>query len=301
MSAVVTSSMAGVDSGRPAITDPSGVTIDSLNSGAGYNALDIAQTATNYILSALNSTTAQLGSSATFTGTIETIYNQQDISMLLTCDQNGTLTINQYIDLAGTRKISSWVYSISAGVPFSRSFVGNGNYFNITFQNTGVSTTTTLNINTAYGTIGKASNLGNLPISLDEVSGKAFSLTTGSQVNTKPFGLPENDWQFAGATGGIVNTSDVAVKAAGAAGIRNFVTGISVQNASATVATEVVVKDGASTVLWRGYVGTSAVLNSAVSVTFPTPLRGTAATAVNVACITTGAQVYVNAQGYTAP
>ena len=30
-------------------------------------------------------------------------------------------------------------------------------------------------------------------------------------------------------------------------------------------------------------------------------LRGTAATAVNFACLTTGAQVYVNAQGYAAP
>ena len=38
-----------------------------------------------------------------------------------------------------------------------------------------------------------------------------------------------------------------------------------------------------------------------VDITFPTPLRGTAATAVNFACLTTGAQVYVNAQGYAAP
>ena len=38
-----------------------------------------------------------------------------------------------------------------------------------------------------------------------------------------------------------------------------------------------------------------------IEITFPTPLRGTAATAMNVACLTTGAQVFVNAQGFAAP
>ena len=301
MAATTTSTTSGVDSGRPILIDPSGVAIDSLNSGAGYNAQAIAQTATNYIVSAANSSTVQLAAAATFTGGIETIFNQQDISILITSDQNITITLNQYIDAGGTRKANVITYTVLANVQFARSFVGNGNYFNLTVQNTGGSTTTTLNINTAYGTIGRSTQLGNLPMSIDEVSGKAFTLTTGSQLPTKPFGLPENDWQFGGVTGGITTTADTVLKTAGAAGIRNYVTGISVQNASATTATEVVIKDGASTVMWRGYVGTSAVLNSAVSVVFPTPLRGTAATAVNVACITAGAQVYVNAQGYTAP
>lgn len=117
---------------------------------------------------------------------------------------------------------------------------------------------------------------------------------------TRPFAIPEQDWVYAAASGGIVNTTDVAIAAAAGAGLRRYLTGISIQNASATVATEVVIKDG-STVIWRGYVGTSALLNSAVSVVLPTPLKTTANTALNVACITTGAAVYVNAQGYTAP
>jgi len=123
--------------------------------------------------------------------------------------------------------------------------------------------------------------------------------TVGAQI-TKPYSIPNLDWAYAAASGGITNTSDVVLIAAGAAGIRNYLTGISIQNASATIATEVVVKDGA-TIIWRGYVGTSALLNSAVGVTFPTPLKTTAATALNVACITTGSAVYVNAQGYQAP
>lgn len=117
---------------------------------------------------------------------------------------------------------------------------------------------------------------------------------------TRGFAIPEQDWSYAAASGGIVNTTDVAVAAAAGAGLRRYLTGISIQNASATIATEVVIKDGA-TIIWRGYVGTSALLNSAVSIVFPTPLKTTANTALNVACITTGAAVYVNAQGYTAP
>ena len=119
----------------------------------------------------------------------------------------------------------------------------------------------------------------------------------GALVN-KPFSIPEADWQYAGAAGGITGTTDVVLRAAAAAGIRNYVTSIDVRNAHATVATEVVIKDGA-TVIWRQLL--PAAMATPVDITFPTPLRGTAATAVNFACLTTGAQVYVNAQGYAAP
>lgn len=121
--------------------------------------------------------------------------------------------------------------------------------------------------------------------------------TTGVQI-VKPYALHESDWTYAAASGGIINTTDVAVKAAAApAGIRNYVTSVSLSNNSAT-ATEFVIKDGASTVLWRGHLPGNA---PAQQINFPTPLRGTAATAVNVACITTGAAVYCNIQGYIAP
>lgn len=114
---------------------------------------------------------------------------------------------------------------------------------------------------------------------------------------TRQNAIPENDWSYAAASGGITNTTDVAVKAAAAAGIRNYVTGISLSNSSAT-ATEFVIKDGASIVLWRCHLPAQA---PNTSITFPTALRGSAATNVNVACITTGAAVYANLQGYIAP
>lgn len=116
-------------------------------------------------------------------------------------------------------------------------------------------------------------------------------------VIEKPFSIPEADWQYAALAGGIINTTDVVVKAAAAAGIRNYVTAIQVRNTNA-VATEFVIKDGA-TVIWRTQLPAS--MTDSQTVTFITPLKGTAATAVNVACITTGAAVYANLQGYSAP
>lgn len=139
-------------------------------------------------------------------------------------------------------------------------------------------------------------------------SANPSAVTTGRGVDllatligalvTKPYAIPEADWQYAAAAGGITTTTDVAIKAAAAAGIRNYVTSIDVRNAHATMATEVVIKDGA-TVIWRQLL--PAAMAAPVEITFPTPLKGSAATALNLACLTTGAQVYVNAQGFSAP
>lgn len=113
---------------------------------------------------------------------------------------------------------------------------------------------------------------------------------------TRPFQLPELEWSYAAASGGITNTTDVALVSAGGAGLRRYITSIQLKNANAT-ATEVVLKDG-TTVIWRGHV--SASMGSTEEIIFSNPLKTTANTALNFACITTGAQVYVNAQGYTA-
>lgn len=117
----------------------------------------------------------------------------------------------------------------------------------------------------------------------------------GAQI-TKAFSIPDLDWQYAAAAGGIVNTTDVVARTAGAAGIRNYVTGVQVRNTNA-VATEFVIKDGA-TVIWRTQLPAS--MTASQDVVFATPLRGTAAAALNIACITTGAAVYANLQGYQA-
>lgn len=120
--------------------------------------------------------------------------------------------------------------------------------------------------------------------------------TTQGVVITRPYQIPELEWSYAAASGGITNTTDVVLAAAAGAGLRRYVTSIGLSNASA-VATEVVLKDGA-TVIWRGYVAANAPL---CHIDFSNPLKTSANAALNVACITTASAIYINAQGYTAP
>lgn len=162
--------------------DQAGVGIDSLTAGAGQNGLMIAIGATNYVASTNNSTTVQLAASATFTGVIETVFNEPNASVLLTCDQPGILTIKQYITSAAGTQCVSTAFTTAAtagGNCYARSFTINGNFFNVTFQNTGASTTTTLNLNVAYGQIPPATQLLNQPSAINEINGTVVATGNG--------------------------------------------------------------------------------------------------------------------------
>jgi hypothetical protein len=106
-------------------------------------------------------------------------------------------------------------------------------------------------------------------------------------------GPPVNPMQF--ASGAITNTTAVQAFAAGAAGIRNYITSFTAFNTSAT-GTIVEIRDGA-TVIYRGYLNT---FGQPVCITFPTPLRGSAATAINVAMATNATNSYVSLTGFQA-
>jgi hypothetical protein len=161
--------------------DASGNIIDAI-SGGGVDNLLVAQGATNFIISTVNSTSAQLTAGSTFTGTVESVFNQQSYSILIVSDRNGTLTIKQYIDSGGTQLINSLTFTVTASTPFSRSGVLNGNYCNITFQNTGAGSTTTLKIDTAYGTIPSATQLNNMPVSIAEINGATAQTGSGTSA-----------------------------------------------------------------------------------------------------------------------
>ena len=131
--------------------------------------MPIQPAAAYYVFATGNSSTSQLAASATFTGAIEDVLSQPSVSMLITSDQPFTLTVNQYIDASGVYKASTWSYTVLANQQFARSFTLNGNYFNLTLTNTGASTTTTLNINTYFGTIptsGIAPAVASMPITI---------------------------------------------------------------------------------------------------------------------------------------
>ena len=191
--------------------DGLGNPINSLAAGTGQNGLMIAIGATNYFASAANSSTAQLAAGATFAGVIENAFNEPAISVLLTSDQPGLLTINQYIDLAGSRLISAWQFAIVAGQPFSRAFTLNGNYVSVAFQNTGASATTTYNQNVAYGTINAVTQQGNAPVSIFDSNG----VQLGSDIYNGQAFLHVDTSHAAtdGATYNAVNVPQVGVMA----------------------------------------------------------------------------------------
>lgn len=102
-------------------------------------------------------------------------------------------------------------------------------------------------------------------------------------------------WTYVGAAGGITDTSDVTLQAAPGVGNAVYLESLQFANKSAT-ATEVVVKSGASTVLWRGY---APATSATASVIFPDPLVADNNTALTFACVTNATNTIVNAQGYT--
>lgn len=164
------------------ITDAAGNSADVLNYGAGF-ALEVAQAGVDYISSTLNSSTTQLAASATFTGTIESAFNQPNISLLMTSDQPITVTIQQFIDAGGTRPLPQIVFTSQTSI--SRSLTLNGNYVKITAQNVGASTTTTFNLNVAYGSIPNANASGEITFDLTSVGGVAIvDQTKGSQAGS---------------------------------------------------------------------------------------------------------------------
>lgn len=122
----------------------------------------------------------------------------------------------------------------------------------------------------------------------------------GTTVN-QPHALTASRWQYAAAAGGINNSTVAAVMApAAGAGIRNYITGIQCSATALGVGTELVVRDGVGgPVIWRGVLGTAALMPT--NFQFPVPLKGSANTLLEVATLTatvTG-NVYINAQGFT--
>lgn len=115
--------------------------------------------------------------------------------------------------------------------------------------------------------------------------------------------LANIEWAYAAAAGGIANTTTaVTIKAAAGVGLRNYITALQISSDALTNATELVVRDGAGgTVLWRMKIGTAGIVGGH-SIKFPTPIKGTANTLLEVATLTASGAggVFVNAQGFVA-
>lgn len=153
-----------------------------------------------------------------------------------------------------------------------------------------------------------------VPSNITQIAGTAVNPTVAAlgqlpvgNTPTTPLNVtgavaPQNttlDWKYAAASGGIVDTADVVLVAAAGANLFNTLQSMQITNNDATVGTEVVIKDG-STIIWRMFFApyTAAVAQpQPTNIAFSPPLKSSANTALNAACITTSSQTYINAQG----
>ncbi|QGH78678.1 hypothetical protein SEA_WESAK_37 [Microbacterium phage Wesak] len=101
-------------------------------------------------------------------------------------------------------------------------------------------------------------------------------------------GAEEHQWQ---ANTALTTTTDVALKSAAGAGVRNYLTDLTLDNTGGT-AVRAQIKDG-STVLWTGTVPANGTLDKQ----FKTPLRTGANATLNIALFAAGT-VNASAQGY---
>ena len=124
---------------------------------------------------------------------------------------------------------------------------------------------------------------------------RSLSTLLGRQI-VIPWSLPSSLWCYAAPSGGVTDTNDRAFLAAAGAGIRNYCSSFTLTNAHASTDTEVLIVDGyGGATLWRGMVQAG----KSIECNIPTPLRGSSNTPLLYFCVTGGAQVYLNAQGFT--
>ena len=172
---------------------------------------------------------------------------------------------------------------------------------------TTVSTVTTLSTLTGGGVAHDGADSGN-PV---KVGGRAVSAEIAAVANndrsdfitdlvgkqiTLPYANPENFVSGCISTA-MTGTTSTSLLAAPAAGLRNYITQITVSCAHATQGTDVLIQDGSGgTTL---YVIPAAAVYGGAVVVFPTPLRQpTTATAIFCANVTTGSSTKVSASGY---
>ena len=129
---------------------------------------------------------------------------------------------------------------------------------------------------------------------LAQADSSDIAITTGQQLLTKQFATAENDWSATASA--FIATTSTLVRAAQAASLRNYCTGFDFQVTTfGGGACLIQILDGA-TVLWQ--CSELAIMNTPFSITFTTPLRGSAATAMNIIQATANTINY-NIRGYS--
>lgn len=166
-----------------------------------------------------------------------------------------------------------------------------------------------------WGQIAEGSNIGGNPVTIGVEARTSNKSIVGNGQVVRPIGtvdgklivrshsIPENEWKYAAASGGIANTTTgVTLAAAGGTGVSVYITSMQLRSETLGNPTEIVLRDGAGgPVLWRSKINSNGM--DLINITFENPIKGTANTLLEFATLTatvTGT-IYINAQGYYAP
>lgn len=118
----------------------------------------------------------------------------------------------------------------------------------------------------------------------------------------RPYSIPELDWSYAVATGGIGTTVEQDIRTAAGAGLKNYMTTLCLSHTALASQTEFQVRMASSgTVIFRAVLHTAAL--PLTCTTFANPLSSSANNALKwqlTAAPATGT-VYVSAAGFRAP
>ncbi|MEB3286183.1 MAG: hypothetical protein VKJ04_01635 [Vampirovibrionales bacterium] len=227
-------------------------------------------------------------------------------------DNGGSLTVDGTVSInaipAGSNNIGD--VDIASALPAGDNNIGNVDIVTLPSLPAGTNNIGDVDVLTLPGVAGDIAHDGADSGNPVKIGGKAKSAEPTAVANNDraelitdlvgkqivlPYALPEN--LVAGTTSDITNTTSTSVIAAAGAGIRNYITSLTITNSHASVGTWVNITDGSGgTVLLTVY---AAPTGGGVAKDFPTPLKTTANTALHAVCATSGATVRVSASGYT--
>jgi len=135
---------------------------------------------TNFVVDAANSmaTTVGAGVEWNVAGTPTSILAAPEVAVLVKTDQNGTLTLRQFIDAAGASPLRPLTFAVVAGTNFGATIPLAGNYLRVTFTNN-AGVTANVTVDTQYGTMPVTDEYGRTPISAPDGS----QITLGAKAD----------------------------------------------------------------------------------------------------------------------
>jgi hypothetical protein len=244
---------------------------------------------TIYTASTGNSTTAQLASLATFTGTVDDVLSVTHVQLQIVCDQKYTVTVFQYSDAGGTKLVNTKVFRRQANEPTAETIALVSDYYKTSIKNEGASATTTLSSATTLGnfpvTPAGLTNTGNFPV---EVPAKATYRASTIVPLVTAVTVSRGIWTMIGSATKTVTVKRIRISGVSIATAVNYLSINLVKNSTATtggtsttlVAVPLDSLSAAATAVVKAYTAVAtdgALIGNIVSDRVLCPITGTAA------------------------